>query len=1313
MLAYLKQLLRSRQTIFRTLLLLALWWLSCWFGVDLYTEKMSRSILVQEKARAQSLATNIAVGYHRIVTVRTGMPRLLARSPETLRALRQAARTAANAQSAEERQRRWTSDPVLAATNLNLRSAARDFGLDNFWLLTADGDCIAAGNSDTASSQVGQNLADSDYFQAARQGLNGHQLSAEQKDLPASLVFYAPIRDNGHFLGVVAASVSFTPFGNWLDPAKGLVSDQHGVIVLAYDKNLTLHALPGADVDQLPTSKRTSLYSAQAIPPLDLRPWRENRFPELMTVSGQAAPVLIQQRQTPGVPTITLLHPVPSIAGYIERQQIWFLSLSLLGSLAGLLGFGAIRHWRELRARETKFRRLVETLPDHVIRYDTEGRIRDLNSKLAAMLEMNPEQLVGKHPREVWPDGRWSAIQEAARQTQASGVSRNIEIEQLDADGNRLFHLIHCAPERDENGEIVGTVAFCRDLTPLKQAEERLALVQAALDRGRDAAILADHSGAVIYTNPAACALLGYSAEEYRQLHLAALLPCLAGKDKPAGGEKPAAKDEVTLKETVGNARDASQIPVEASIATFEYQGASYSLTMLRDISERKRMENELVEESAFRETLLNAMGDAGIQLLLIENGRVIYVGNRPLAYRVGYTDAELDACPPLLEFIHPDERERVGSNYLRRLAGEDVPSRYELALISRQGERLEYETTIALVPNSNPVRTVAVCWEIGERKQMEAELRQREHDFRSLAESSPDFIIRYDIEHRIRYLNGGLVKQLGLADAAPVVGKRPIEVWPDGRYRAIDEATTQAHQSGQAVTVDLAEPGDSRQFQILVVPERDMNGQIVGTLAFGRDVTAIHEAERRLRHFIENLPGMAFIFRQTPHGECSIPYASSGIEDIYGLQPDDVKNAISPLRKLTHPEDQPRIQAAIIESAHTNTPLRIESRVCRPDQPERRVEIRATHTLNQGDGSIVGYGIMLDISERKRLEQLVTEKHRRLLADAQHIAQLGSWELDLGSGQIDWSEGISRILELTPRQGTLSIANLLAVVHPDDRERVEQAYADPANPDSPQEIEYRLQFPSGRIKYVHERRAIIDGTEGVPLHVTAAIQDVTAAREIARRLSELTRHREELLEEERKRIARDLHEDLGQVLSSLRMGIGTLRLCIDGEKNSDINRILLHHEERIDLAIEGMRRSVAALRPTALDHGIDAALQTLVQDFSAHTGIPCQLHFPANTAELSEARATGIFRIVQEALTNIMRYAGASHVEITLEQLAGEWRIRIKDDGCGFDTKEARPQSFGLLGMGERAQMLEGSLTIDSAPGQGTTITATFPARS
>lgn len=211
--------------------------------------------------------------------------------------------------------------------------------------------------------------------------------------------------------------------------------------------------------------------------------------------------------------------------------------------------------------------------------------------------------------------------------------------------------------------------------------------------------------------------------------------------------------------------------------------------------------------------------------------------------------------------------------------------------------------------------------------------------------------------------------------------------------------------------------------------------------------------------------------------------------------------------------------------------------------------------------------------------------------------------------------------------------------------------------------------------------------------------------------LRELAAHRESVREDERKHIARELHDELGQVLTALRMQISLLRVRFS-ENNPQLATHIKNMTELVDRTIHVVRDVVATLRPAVLDMGIESSLEWLAEEFVKQTGIPCGLHVAVDEIAHDEHRAVAVFRIVQESLTNVARHAEASRVEISLRQQKGHYLLEVCDSGNGFDPAVRRKKSFGLVGVRERVHTLGGEITLSSAPGQGTTVEVRIPIR-
>lgn len=228
---------------------------------------------------------------------------------------------------------------------------------------------------------------------------------------------------------------------------------------------------------------------------------------------------------------------------------------------------------------------------------------------------------------------------------------------------------------------------------------------------------------------------------------------------------------------------------------------------------------------------------------------------------------------------------------------------------------------------------------------------------------------------------------------------------------------------------------------------------------------------------------------------------------------------------------------------------------------------------------------------------------------------------------------------------------------------------------------------------------------------ITARIEAEEALRRSRDELQELGAAANMAREQEKSRIARELHDELGQLLTMLQMDVAWCkekRPAGDDALAAKLDRM----EGLLKSTIAATRRIASDLRPLMLDDlGLVPSIEWLVENFAQRTGIACELTLGEGDLRLPTAHATAIFRIVQESLTNIAKHANASHADIAIEHEPGALVVRIEDDGAGFSPEAPRkPQSFGLFGLRERASMMGGDVTIASAPGEGTRVEVRLP---
>jgi len=213
---------------------------------------------------------------------------------------------------------------------------------------------------------------------------------------------------------------------------------------------------------------------------------------------------------------------------------------------------------------------------------------------------------------------------------------------------------------------------------------------------------------------------------------------------------------------------------------------------------------------------------------------------------------------------------------------------------------------------------------------------------------------------------------------------------------------------------------------------------------------------------------------------------------------------------------------------------------------------------------------------------------------------------------------------------------------------------------------------------------------------------------ESRKQLRDLAAHSERAMEMERKRIAREVHDELGSLLMALKMDLDLLRRESGGPKEN-VEQRFDSMEHILSKAVRVMRQIATELRPAVLNMGFLASLEWLADSFRKYSNIPCCIK-ACGEVPLDDVRATALFRIVQESLINIARHAQASRVDIELTLNDKQIELHIADNGQGFEPKKVGRQSFGLLGMVERLEVLGGKLVIDSATGRGTNLRITLP---
>ncbi len=519
---------------------------------------------------------------------------------------------------------------------------------------------------------------------------------------------------------------------------------------------------------------------------------------------------------------------------------------------------------------------------------------------------------------------------------------------------------------------------------------------------------------------------------------------------------------------------------------------------------------------------------------------------------------------------------------------------------------------------------------------------------------------------------------------------------------------------AGQSSKLEIDDGTSAAQLEL--EPFRDPAGNVVGVVGIAFDVTdrvrseeQVRAGQRLLRRVLETLPVGVVVLNRA--GDVVLHNSTS--THIWGETIVSGQERWARSKGFRHGTGQ-----AITAGEWASHRALDEGQTTRDELIDidtfggerKTIENYAAPILDE-EGVITGAVVVNeDVTERVRAEEALRNTER-LLVDAETLGRTGSWEQDMVSGKVINTEANGRLFFGDDRSKGTRMEDYIEAVHPDDRGWVVRRRQQLDGGTGPDTIEYRVIWPDGSVHWIFGRATVVRDQAGRPVRAYGTNADVTerkyAEEELGRRakqLEALSRKLIEAQEAERRAVARELHDDFGQVLTALKLNLR--RLECDSSESMEL----------VDGAIARMRDLAQALRPPLLDElGLEEALRWHVEHEATRAGLAFRLAIAPLGRRPPAAVEMTCFRVAQEALTNVIRHAQAHLVEVELSEANGTLQLVVRDDGRGFDVPAARKRAIeggsqGLLSMQERATLAGGDLEIDSAPGRGTSVRARLP---
>jgi two-component system sensor histidine kinase UhpB len=585
---------------------------------------------------------------------------------------------------------------------------------------------------------------------------------------------------------------------------------------------------------------------------------------------------------------------------------------------------------------------------------------------------------------------------------------------------------------------------------------------------------------------------------------------------------------------------------------------------------------------------------------------------------------------------------------------------------------------------------------------------------YRTLVELLPDAVVVHR-EGVVVFANQAAARLIGAGGADQLVGKPVLGyVAPQDKPAAAQRIRTML-ESGEPVSprVETFVRLDGSRVPVEVRASPVVLDGRLSVLVVARDIServeaekAVRDTERRYREVVDLAP--VGIYQSVRSGELLM--ANRRLAEILGFESADELVQRSMESLYYDPLDRARF---IEKYEPSGTVSDLELRWRRKDGTPIWIHLDA-HAVKDRDGRTRYYeGFVRDISERKRAEEALRvseEKFARAFRSSPHantIARLADGML------VDVNDGFCRVLGFR-RADVLgrTIPEIGLFVSDAEREAFERRIKERG---WVRDFVVRMRTWAGeeRLFRLSGERIEIAGEP----HVVALSADITeerraeeALRESREQLRKLAQRLEEVREAERAYVAREIHDELGQTLTALNIDLTLLKNRVPPGEGALRQRA----DEMVTLVermIGTVRRIATELRPGVLDDmGLTAAVEWVVQDFQERTELDCRLSIVGGERAVPPGPGVAMFRILQEALTNVARHAGASIVTIMLDLSSAVGHLEVRDDGRGLGEPTGSRPALGLLGMRERAMAFGGAVTVESASGGGTLVRAVIP---
>ena len=410
------------------------------------------------------------------------------------------------------------------------------------------------------------------------------------------------------------------------------------------------------------------------------------------------------------------------------------------------------------------------------------------------------------------------------------------------------------------------------------------------------------------------------------------------------------------------------------------------------------------------------------------------------------------------------------------------------------------------------------------------------------------------------------------------------------------------------------------------------------------------------------------------------------------------------------HPDDRERLLAVIAKLNAAEPYFQISYRILRSDGTVIWVERKSRAYFDEQGKMLRVGGMVVDITERKRAEETLRRRDAEL-AESQRLARLGSWQWDPTTDTVTWSEELYRLAGRDPNLPVLSYKDHPKLYTAESWERLRHAVEETLRTGTPYELDLEMVRPDGTTLWLVARGEAQQDATGRIVQLRGTAQDITDRKKGEEALATVSGRLIEAQEKERRRIARELHDDINQRLALLAVELESLRDIRPDSLSQLHDRTdqLIKHTSEISSDVQALSHELHSSKLEYL--GIVVAMKSFCNEFAEQQKV--EIDFVADDVPGSVPQDVSLclFRVLQEGLHNAVKHSGVRHFEAQLRGVYGELQLAIRDSGVGFDPGAAESnRGLGIVSMRERAGLVNGMVSIVSKPTGGTEIRVRVP---